>query len=131
MSCPPYVACQITSAAAQAVAMLTDSVIVKRKTDAATDPDGAGGFKPVSGDGTETVATIDGLLTSPRRVSRERDIGSQVNAPVPFDVYLEHPTIVRSEDQLIINSRTFEVQGVSKLEAIATLDRAFCVELQK
>lgn len=131
MSCQPYIDCQITAASAQAVAMLTDSVIVKRKTDALTEPDGAGGLKPVSGDGTETVATIPGLLTSPRRTSRERDIASQVNAPVPFDIYLAHPTVVKAEDQLIINTRTFEVQGVSKLEAIATLDRAFCVELQK
>lgn len=131
MSAPPYLACQTTAAQAQAVAMLTDSVIVKRKTDAMTEPDGAGGLKPVSGDGSETVDTIAGLLTSPRRTARERGIADQIHAPVPYDVYLEHPTIVRSEDRLIINSRTFEVQGVMILEAIATLDKAQCVELHK
>lgn len=129
MSCAPIVTGQIAAIQDQIEATLVDSVIVSRRT--ATVTDGAGGLKPSSGTGWTTVTTISGLLTVSRLSPRERDLGRQINAPVNYDVYVAHGANVRTEDRLIINSRTFEVQGIAKAETWAILDRIYAVELQK
>lgn len=129
MSCAPILTCQLAYIQTQAETSLTDSVIVSRRT--AVESDGAGGFKPVTGDGWTTIATIPGLLQVSRRTPNERTLASQVISPVPYDVYLEHPTTVRAEDRLIIDSRTFEVEGIAKIDTLAILDKAYAVELQK
>lgn len=129
MSCSPVLDCQLTAIRAQAVTALVDSIIVKRKT--ALVADGAGGWKPASGDGWTTVATIDGLLTVSRRMPSEAQIASQIMAPVSYDVYVAHGSVVRAEDRLIIDSRMFECQGIAKAAAWAILDKLYCVELQK
>lgn len=129
MSCASILECQISYAQTQVLAELVDTVIVKRRT--ALQSDGAGGLMPSSGDGWSTIATIAGLLAPSRLSPTEQPIGTQINAPVRFNVYVEHGANVRAEDRLIIDSRTFEVEGISKTAVRAILDRIYAVELQK
>lgn len=129
MTCKPFLDCQLTAVQGWSALSLTDAVIVKRKT--AVTSDTAGHQKPTSGDGYTTIATIDGLLVATRRISTEREMATQIRAPVPYEIYFVHGRDVRSSDRLIVNSRTFEVQGISKVESTAILDKANCVELQK
>lgn len=129
MSCTPILACQLAYIQTHAEANLTDSVAVSRRT--ATIADGAGGLKPTTGTGWTTVATIDGLLQVSRRTPNERALASQIISPVPFDVYFAHGEDVRAQDRLIIDSRTFEVEGIAKIDTLAILDKAYVVELQK
>lgn len=129
MSCASILACQIAYAQTQALAELVDTVIVKRRS--ATQSDGAGGFMPSSGDGWTTLATIAGLLAPSRLSPAEMLMAAQINAPVRFNVYVAHGADVKAADRLVIDSRTFEVTGVSKTAARAILDRVYVVELQK
>lgn len=129
MSCAPILTCQLAYIQTQAETALTDSVAVQRRT--ATVSDGAGGQKPTSGTGWTTVDTIDGLLQVSRRTPNERVLANQVLSPVPYDVYFAHGEDVRAQDRLTIDSRTFEVEGIAKIDTLAILDKAYVVELQK
>lgn len=129
MSCPAVSDCDIDEIRTDAEAELVDPTIVKRRS--ATQSDGAGGFIPTTGDGWATLATIDGLLAPSRLSPAEMLMAGQINAPVRFNVYVAHGADVRAADRLVIDSRTFEVTGISKTAARAILDRIFVVELQK
>lgn len=120
--------CQITAAQTALGATFTDSVIISRKT--AVQSDGTGGRKATSGTGWTTVVTVLGLLTTTRLTPRERDVASQIKAPVPYSVFLPVGTDLRSQDRLVIAGRTFEVQGVAVAESIALAMKAYCSELQ-
>ena len=128
MSCAIIDDCLMAGIQEAAENILVDSVQIRRRNAIA---DGAGGGKPASGDGWPTINTVAGLLVTASRTPRERSIAEQTNAPVPYEIYFAHETDVRSQDRLVINSRTFQVQGVAKDEAIAILDKAYCVEMQK
>lgn len=130
MSCVPVFPCQIAAVQAAAETALQDTVIVKRKT--ATQSDGAGHLKPTSGDGYTTIATVAGLLTPVgRRSPTERLFGEQTIALADHYVYVAHDTDIKPKDRLVIGTRTFEVQGTPRGEAVAILDQVSVVELQK
>lgn len=93
------------------VASFTDSTQIRRKT--AITADGAGGQKPTSGDGYSTVATVFGLLTTTRYQPQERGMANQVVAVVTYKWYGPAGTDIRQQDRVIVDSRTFEVKGVS------------------
>lgn len=127
MSCE-ILDCILTAAGTALEASFTDSTVIKRPDNVTSD--GAGGRKPSSGDGYSTIATVLGLLATTRWQPRERAIANQTTAVVIHKWYGPASTDIRNQDRIVVDGRTFEVQGIS-MDASGLPLEAQVVELQK
>ncbi len=113
---------ELASMRATAQSAMPDQCQVQRVTRAS---DGAGGFTET----WVTVATLPCAIAPMRGRPEERAIAEQIKARVLWVLLVPAGSDVRTEDRLVVGTRTFEVHGTGERSYEITND-CICSEVQ-